>query len=373
MIAKSRVMLIITIAALCVGCISAARAQTEDEQIQANMDDDAQILSGEDITGETADLSGIMLDMKALQEAWNQPDCLDALGKPRKDYGKCALGQGQTRPGFVAYHWEAGAQMKIYMRPRFLTVIRWPEGFKLLDPLVGDNVNFDATKDAELDNVVWVKTKNYNIDTDLKVRDSAGHIYSFILLSMPEDNPKLTATEVAIFPQKSLFEQMRATKAVQKIGEAEQPATTTEAKTETPEVNPLTSSVDVDDRKARADYLRNLNYNFAESLCDRDAFDIKVPDEISAQEIAPEHVCTDGKFTIFDYGDRTDTIKRAPTFQVIDDVDVNIPNYKWTGKNSQLLIVEVTGDFSMIVGEMYVCFFTKNRKPVPEMVTIGGV
>ncbi|MHC8495347.1 TrbG/VirB9 family P-type conjugative transfer protein (plasmid) [Thalassospira sp. SM2505] len=373
MIANSRVMLSITIVALCVACMSVARAQTEDEQIRANLNNDAQILTDADITGETADLSGVMLDMKSIQEAWQQPDCLDALGKPRKDYGACALGQGQSRPGFVAYHWEAGAQMKIYMRPRFLTVIRWPEGVELLDPLVGDNVNFEATKDAELGNIIWVKSRSYNIDTDLKVRDSAGHIYSFILLSMPEDNPKLTATEVAIFPQKSLIEQMQATKAVHERNVESNPSAATEAKAPAKDVNPLTSAVDVEDRKTRADYLRNLNYNFSESLCDRDAFDIKVPDEISAQELAPEHVCTDGKFTIFDYGDRSDTIKRAPTFQVIDDVDVNIPNYKWTGKNSQLLIVEVTGDFSMIVGEMYVCFFTKNRKPVPSMVTIGGV
>lgn len=76
------------------------------------------------------------------------------------------------------------------------------------------------------------------------------------------------------------------------------------------------------------------------------------------REIAPERVFSAGGFTYFDYGNRWEEIDIPAVYRVIDGIDTPV-NVRY--KNN-MIIAELTGDFTLRSGKRFVCVKIKDGR-----------
>lgn len=243
----------------------------------------------------------------------------------------------QVNPGVRIYRFQKHTVMDVCTGIGATTWIEFPEweeitGYK---PVLGDDSVFGS---IEYDNrSLSLKAFKYGVDSTLHVRGKSGNLYTFFV--------KAVGTNFEAVPDATVF--VYANNPTPRKASAS-PTSHTEKQAQ-PALDDLKEQAAI--RPKKPEYKRRKPFNWNEADCN--TYNTWAQNE-AGQELMPERVCTDGFWTVFDLGDKSDNNRRVTVYHVVDKTDQPIrPQIR--GDRNQLLMIPRTGRFTLGIGEAVIC------------------
>ncbi|SCA58136.1 exported hypothetical protein [Candidatus Terasakiella magnetica] len=246
----------------------------------------------------------------------------------------------QLSPGIRVYEYHKHKAMHVCIGIGGKTWIEFPswEIITKVKPVLGSETIFGTVEHDS--HSVTLHAENSGVDTTLHVRSGFGNLYTFFV--------KAIGTEYKAVPDASVFVY---------VDEPEDLVERTKvAKAEIATEDAFTTMKSEMNKKP--DYKREKPFDWTKADCN----DYRVaPLNDAGKELMPERVCTDGYWTLFDLGDKSDSKRRVTIYQVVDRTDQPLAP-QTRGSRDQLILVNRTGKFTLGIGEAIICATLIDRK-----------
>jgi type IV secretory pathway VirB9-like protein len=267
------------------------------------------------------------LPVGALQKKWDSP----------------IASTGQTAPGIMRFVWRPDFVMPIRTREFMTTTIELPAWENVERIILGDTLVFEATRVKQ--NILVVRPSHSGADTNMTIIGTSGNIYNFYVRSEGWNSTQIT--DFTVYVAAGSAAQNPLAGSIQQNNPAPAEAATAP--------NASSGASNPSNIITPPDYIRKIAFS-PENL----RFDLKIfaptPEDI---EIAPLRVFTDGIWTYFDYGEKSDTVRRPVVARVVDGVDTMV-NTRTAGPTGNIIIAEAVGNFTLRNGARVVCVYSSN-------------
>ena len=295
-----------------------------------------------------ADLMQSQAEKDILQQSGGQYPVMDrttsySLGAIQKAWNSPYMSSGQATPGVMRYVWRPDFIMAVRTREYMVTTINLPAWEQIANIVVGDPVVFDAKRIKQ--NIFAIRPSHAGADTNVTVIGGSGNVYSFYVRSEGWNSDQVSDITIYV--------------------DANRPASTSMGST----VNDVIASANINSatggdtvvagkpaNPTAPDYIREIAFK-PENL----KFDMRIlAPTMDDAEIAPQRVFNDGIWTYFDFGAKSDYVRRPVAYLVVDVVDTMV-NTRTAGPNGNILIAESVGDFTLRNGNRVVCVHRTDR------------
>lgn len=271
----------------------------------------------------------------ALQKAWDAP----------------FASSGQSAPGVVRFNWRPDLVMAIRTREYMVSTITLPVWEQVSNVIIGDPVVFEAKRIKG--NIVAIRPSHAGADTNITIVGISGNLYSFYIRSEGWNSDQVTDLTVYIDAMRPA--NMSSNNGIDDMTIAAMNAPTASGGDAFFNSTGV-SGAGLPQGVTPPDYVRQIAFK-PENL----QFDMKIlaptPDDA---DIAPMRVYNDGIWTYFDFGSKSDSMRRPVVYQVVDGVDTMV-NTRTAGPVGNVLIAEAVGDFTLRNGNRVVCVHRTDR------------
>jgi len=253
----------------------------------------------------------------------------------------------QISPGIRAYRYHKHKVMALCIGIGAKTWIEFPKWEKIrnVKPVLGDTQIFGTVEHD--DHSVVLHAMNYGVDSTLHVRGAQGDLYTFFVKSVGTDYKAIPDASVFVYAEEPYIVPSEPSNAAQG-GQGTSASSSSATRTPSEDLEDLKRDYT---QRRKPEYKRRKPFNWNRADCNR--YDVWAQNE-AGEELMPERICTDGFWTLFDFGDKVDRKRRPLVHQVTDGTDKPM-QLQTRGDRDQLLLVPRTGRFTIGIGDAIIC------------------